>query len=372
MTLYELGDDKMTAIEKTTFAKINVKEREDLQRLLREQITAIVPDGMVLAEEFSNWDDSKRRIDLLVLDRNASLVVVELKRTEDGGHMELQAIRYAAMISAMTFQQAVDAHEQFLMSIDIQEDAKTRILAHLDWDEPHEDAFGQDVRIVLASAEFSKELTTAVLWMNERDIDIRCVRMVPYQHDGKTILDVQQVIPLPEAVAYQVGVKEKASQERAARQVQGNRADHNFRFWSGLLEKANAVLPLHRNVSPSRENWVAASAHGTYYTYVTAYGIGRVEFYITRSDKAENKAIFDDVIQHKVEVERTFGGPLSWQRLEGKVASRISVNFDDGSTNDESSWDVLQNAMVDGMKRLESALRPNVKKYRDGGSPDAS
>ncbi|MCH9034324.1 MAG: DUF4268 domain-containing protein, partial [Planctomycetes bacterium] len=118
------------------------------------------------------------------------------------------------------------------------------------------------------------------------------------------------------------------------------------------------MLPLHRNVSPSRENWVAGTAHGTCYNYVNAYGVGRVEFYVTRPDKAENKAIFDDLLQHKAEIEQAFGGPLSWQRLSDKGASRIAVEIEGGSMNDESSWDVLQDAMVDGMKRLEGALRP--------------
>lgn len=372
MPLYELGTDRMKVIEATTFEAAKVKERQDLQRLLRAQIEIIVPDGMVLAEEFSSWEDSRRSIDLLVLDRDANLVVVELKRTEDGGHMELQAIRYAAMISAMTFNQAVDVHGQFLMKLGINEDPQTRILAFLGWNEARADAFAQDVRIVLASADFSKEVTTAVLWLNERDIDIRCLRMVPYKYGDKTILDVQQVIPLPEAVEYQVRVKEKAAQERAARHEQGGGADRNLRFWTALLQKANAALPLHQNVSPSRENWVAVTARGIYYSYVTAYGVGRVELYITRPDQAENKAIFDDLWQHKAEIEQAFGVSLSWHRLDDKVASRIAADIEGGSAHDESSWDRLQDAMVDGMKRFESSLRPFVEKYRQGRSPDVS
>ena len=61
----------------------------------------------MIAEEFGQWEDSRRRIDLLGLDKGANLVVIELKRTEDGGHMELQAIRYAAMVSTLTFDKLI-------------------------------------------------------------------------------------------------------------------------------------------------------------------------------------------------------------------------------------------------------------------------
>jgi RecB family endonuclease NucS len=57
--------------------------------------TIVSPDTIVIAEEFGEWEDSRRRIDLLGLDKNANLVVIELKRTDDGGHMELQALRYS-------------------------------------------------------------------------------------------------------------------------------------------------------------------------------------------------------------------------------------------------------------------------------------
>ena len=39
-------------------------------------------------------------------------------------------------------------------------------------------------------------LRKAVLWLNSRDINIRCIRLQPYRADGKTLIDVQQVIPL--------------------------------------------------------------------------------------------------------------------------------------------------------------------------------
>lgn len=132
--------------------------------------------------------------------------------------MELQAIRYAAMISAMTFDKAVDVFSRHLMQAGSESrDARTELLDFLGWDEPDEDGFAQDVRIVLASSDFSRELTTSVLWLIERAIDIRCVRLQPYDMEGRVLVDVQQIIPLPEATEYQVQVREKARKERESR-----------------------------------------------------------------------------------------------------------------------------------------------------------
>lgn len=218
MPIYKLSQNQIEPLTKTTFAKLGLHERHDLQRLLRKNIKVIAPDTMVIAEECSQWDASHCRIDLLCVDRCANLVVVELKRTEDGGHMELQAIRYAAMVSTMTFDQAVVAFENYLQQTGSGDtDARGTLLDFLSWDEPNEDQFAQEVKIVLASADFSLELTTAVLWLNQRDLDIRCVRLQPYDLSGQVVVDVQQIIPPPEAAEYQVGVRDKVRKEREAR-----------------------------------------------------------------------------------------------------------------------------------------------------------
>jgi hypothetical protein len=206
MPIFELTQESLTPVPRTTLHEQAFKERDDLQRLLKQSISAIGEELFVLAEEFSQWSEGKRRIDLLAIDKDASLVVIELKRTEDGGHMELQAIRYAAMVSTLTFQQAVSAHADSIESDGAE--AEAAILAFLG-SESVPEHFGKTVRIVLVSADFSKELTTAVLWLNASGLDIRCVRIRPYQLDRRTLLELDQIIPLREAQDYIVRVKEK-------------------------------------------------------------------------------------------------------------------------------------------------------------------
>jgi len=219
MAIYQVNNNQIQAIQETSFAERGLRERTDLQRLLKNQVEIISPDTLVIAEEFGEWQESRRRIDLLGIDKSANIIVIELKRSDDGGHMELQAIRYAAMVSAMTFERVIEIYSKYLRDNSCDDNAREKMLDFLEWDEADEDQFGQDVRIVLASAEFSKELTTAVMWLNERGLDIHCVRLKPYKYGDRTLIDVQTVIPLPEAEAYQVQIRDKQIKERQSRRI---------------------------------------------------------------------------------------------------------------------------------------------------------
>src|SRR2546423_843800 len=302
MALYEITSDNLTKIAQTTFDQAGLRERTDLQRLLQKQIDVILPDTLVIAEEFGEWEESKRRIDLLGLDKDANLVVIELKRTEDGGHMELQAIRYAAMVSTMTFERVVDIYGRYLTQNGSNaDDARAAILEFLGWEEPDEDSFAQDVRIVLVSANFSKELTTAVMWLNKRDLDIRCIRLTPYQDKGRVLIDVHQVIPLPEAAEYQIQIREKEQRERKEKAERLPLP----RFWQSLLALGEGKTPLHAKMSPSERGYIGASSgvNGLGFYYSLSKHGSRVELYIDRRDHALNKRMFDELSSHKDEIE---------------------------------------------------------------------
>src|SRR6266480_1821698 len=148
MPIYEFVENMLTELPVTQFSTAGIRERYDLQRVLRDQIELISPDTLIIAEEFADWGDSRRRIDLLGIDKQANLVVIELKRSDDGGYMELQAIRYAAMVSSMTFDKAVEVFSRYLELRGRTVDASQTLLEFLDWSEPNEQAFAPDVRLV--------------------------------------------------------------------------------------------------------------------------------------------------------------------------------------------------------------------------------
>ena len=68
MAIFEVQSDTLKPLETTTLAGEGVRERDDLQRLLRDQIEILDPGLLVIAEEFGRWEGSKRRIDLLAVD----------------------------------------------------------------------------------------------------------------------------------------------------------------------------------------------------------------------------------------------------------------------------------------------------------------
>jgi hypothetical protein len=355
MALYEVTSEKLSEITKTSFDQTGLRERADLQRLLRKQIDVILPDDtLIIAEEFGEWEESKRRIDLLGLDDKANLVVIELKRTEDGGHMELQAIRYAAMVSKMTFERAVEIYSEYLAKDGSNTDARTSILEFLDWEEPNEDSFAQDVKIVLVSADFSKEITTAVLWLNEHDLDIRCIRLTPYQDNGRVLIDVQPIIPLPEAAEYQIQIRKKEQRERQ------ERAEHNSQyvsFWKNLIAIAEEKTDLHVNLSPSRFDYLNVRKwRATTLSYVINQHSSRVALYTYRAE------LYDELHRHKQEIVAAFGEDLIWTPRETGKQSRIAYDMKVGGYKDESDWQTIQSNMIDAMIRLDKALSPFISR----------
>lgn len=350
MAIYRMDTETFVPVSETSFAAAGLREREDLQRRIRADVSIIAPDVMVITEEFADWADSSRRIDLLCLDRDANLVIVELKRTDDAGHADLQALRYAAMVSSMTFRQLVDAHAKYKRAEP--SDAEAAVLAFLGWDEPTDEEFGKDVRIVLAAADFSKEVTTTVLWLNERGIDLRCVRLKPYSlADGTVLVDAQQIIPLPEASEYLTKLADKRDEERK----KGPRHALRLEFWTGVLALAGKRGAPHANRSPTEQSWIGKGG-GVSLNYAIRAGDVQVEIYIDRGDKDANLRSLAFLTEKKDQIEK-LTGPLFWDDLPDSRACRVSQSIEGGWKSPKPEWPAIQSKMIDAALAMDRAFR---------------
>ncbi|TVQ52841.1 MAG: DUF91 domain-containing protein [Phycisphaerales bacterium] len=364
MALYEFKSKSLSKIEPTTFQKADIRERDDLQRVLRDHFQVIDEDVLIVAEEFSGWTDSNRRIDLLGVDRQGQLVVVELKRSNTGGTMELQALRYAAMIRAMTLESVVDVFERYLRSRGNNGDgAEEALLEHLD-NEDKED-FGSFVRIILIAADFNdRELTSTVLWLREHEIDIQCIRLNPYLHDGKLLLDIQRIIPLPETTEYEVQLKEKASEERRARQQRAGN-------WTGYYF-ANVGMDSPNDSPDGGRHWENCRKWG----YLAAGGAARF------SRRLKNLRIGDSIFAYVSKAGYVGVGtvvreaePVHQLRLQdGRLLTDvINTAWGRNTSDDTERWEYavrvnwLQTVSIEEAKKYTgiSALPTNVYKLKD-------
>lgn len=270
--------------------------------------------------------------------------------------MELQALRYAAMVSTMTFEQLVNTFARYRSKADPDiTAARSKIMEFLKWTEIDEEQFAQDTNIILAAADFSKELTTAVMWLVEHGIGVRCVRLKPWRmEDGTLLLDVQQLIPLPQAADFQTRIGLKKQAER-----QGRMERHDLRenFWKSLLDHLKTKTDVFANISPATDNWIQAGIGrgGFSFIYRARQTSSQVELWI-----ANNKAAFEALEAQKIEIETDFGGQLDWQESPESEGSRVRYVVEGGYRSPVEMQPAIHAGLADALVRLDKALRARV------------
>jgi len=203
-------------IDTNSFAELNIWERKHIQEWVRENPEILGEELLVVAVEFDRFVQSKDRLDILAIDRDGNLVVIELKRDYNAGYADLQAIRYAAMVSTMTIEMLIpyyiEYQKKYSHVYDISEnDARTNILEFVNSDNFNE--LSNRPRIILCSEDFSQEITATVLWLNANGLDISCVKIKPHKVDDKIIIVPNKIIPLQEANQYLIDIQKKGDEE---------------------------------------------------------------------------------------------------------------------------------------------------------------
>jgi hypothetical protein len=354
-------------IEAVRFSDLGFREREHLQEWLAGQPDALGEELLIIQKEFAGFDDTKERLDLLAIDKLGALVVIENKLDDSGRDVVWQCLKYASYCSTLTKTNIVEMYQQFL-SRDGQDNAQERICEFLGYDDFDEVTLnsGASQRLIMVAAQFRKEVTSTVLWLMKYGISLQCFKATPYRDDDRLFLNIEQVIPLPESKELMIGISAKEKEEMTVERDQAARHVLRPRFWQKTLDALEkAGVDLYQNVGPSRDHWLSSGSGmgGVHYSMIFSKDGVRVELILQSGSKDRNKAMFDSLHAKKAEIEKRFGTPLEWKRLDEKNTSKVmfSRSFDG---YDESNWPEMIEWLVEHVKRIESTFSPEIPGLR--------
>jgi hypothetical protein len=123
------------------------------------------------------------------------------------------------------------------------------------------------------------------------------------------------------------------------------------------------------------QNWYTFSTRTNGFQYGSSFAAGgrvRAEIYIDFGQRSQNVAALEALAENKSALERAFGEPLEWERLEGKRACRIAVYRQGMIEDSTASLEEYHRWAVDRLLRFKSVFGPELPTAaaRAGESPE--
>lgn len=124
---------------------------------------------------------SKKRADILALDRGGNSVIVELKRNEGSLGVETQALQYLADFANFRGRNFVARFASGNPNIE------ENILSFMGGSASIED-INKSSRIVLVARSFDPTIYSMGEWLSEKGVSFRCIEYVPVEVEGRRFL----------------------------------------------------------------------------------------------------------------------------------------------------------------------------------------
>lgn len=368
--------NRISPVRTKKFSELGFTERKHLQEWLAHEPSALGEELLIIQKEFDGFDDTRERLDLLALDKDGNLVIIENKLDDSGRDVVWQALKYASYCASLTKAQIVEIYQQYLDRyepvtgevdlLNAPASASARICEFLDAPDLDELKLnlGNSQRIMLVAANFRKEVTSTALWLLGQGISIACFKITPYSLGEQLLINIDQIIPTPEAKELMIGINAKEAEEKTTEVVLKNRHTVRREYWERALEAfQKSSCQLYNNISPSKDHWLSAGSglSGCPYNLIFLQKELRVELWISRGVTEENKYLFDLLSQSKQDIEHTFGAELEWMRLDEKKSCRIQFSTKaDGFNKD--TWPQAVAWHLEQMTKLEKALKGPLQK----------
>jgi hypothetical protein len=343
----------------TTLKKQNILEK-DLEHWVESLPDILGEELLIITTEYDKFDKTNERFDILAVDKDGTLVVIELKRDDSGKYADLQAIKYAAYCSNLTLDDVIKMYLEYQREKGIElteQQAQEQIEEFIDNDDFEQ--FSDRPRIILVSKEYKPEVTASVLWLRKFGIDITCVKLTPYEMDKDTIVFESTIlIPLPEAKDFIIQTEKKEQAESTSTLTQ----EKYNEFYNELIDRLKAILP--RNYAkPMSKNYYQIPTGKTKTHFEWAFH-GRprssfaVELHFESGDRQFNLKLIEKLEKFVPKLEEATGEKVIVQKEWGKNWARMYIEKNEGRMTEE-----LKEWAVGNMKKFIEILQPELEKF---------
>lgn len=372
--------NRISPVKIKTFSELGFTERKHLQEWLAHEPSALGEELLIIQKEFDGFDDTRERLDLLALDKDGNLVIIENKLDDSGRDVVWQALKYASYCASLTKLQIVEIFQQYLSRYEQgasdnegenvteakRADASAQICEFLDAADMDEVKLnlGNSQRLMMVAAHFRKEVTSTALWLLGQGINIQCFKVTPHTLGEQLLINIDQIIPTPEAKELMIGINAKEAEEKSTEVVRKNRHSVRHAYWEQLLEVfQNSACTLYNNISASKDHWLSAGSGVRSCPYSLIFGQKelRVELWIAKSEAEKNTFLFEHIEREKEAIHKAFGEELDWQALPGKKSCRIQYALPADGFNKER-WSEWIEWHLTNMIKLEKALKAPLKR----------
>ncbi len=221
-------------------------------------------------------------------------------------------------------------------------------------------AAGLEASVVIwVSPEFREEHRQALDWLNRGDGN-------DTEYFGVALEMVQIDSSAPAVNLRLVASPNNWSRERKRGQggdeISGKRLAYQG-FFQQLIDVLREKHKFTNAKAGQPQNWYSFSSGTSGFTYgmsFAATGELRTEVYIDQGDGDANKRAFDRLLEAKADIEKEFGEPLRWERLDGKRACRIAC-YAPGSIDDSADQlEAHRRWAADHLLRFKRVLGPRI------------
>lgn len=369
MYLIDKENNKIKEITKKTFSELGFRERDHLQEWLEGNPEALGEDLLIIQKEFSGFNDTNERLDLLALDKKGNVVIIENKLDDTGKDVTWQALKYASYSSTLTKEQIRNIYQQYLDKKGLGDEASNKLVEFFNNTEYEELTINhrQSQRIILVAGSFRKEVTSTVLWLLNYKIKMQCFKATPYALGNQLLLTLEQIIPTKDAEEYTISMVDKAQEDLSTQEELKSRHLIRLEFWSKLIPRLKGKTTFFQNSSPTKDHWISSGGtgiSGLSYNFIITKSYVSVELAISKSDTSANKKLFDEIKKHETEITNNFGNSLSWERLDNKKMCRISYYLEGVNLFEKNDWEKMMDFLVTNMIKLEKAMNEPLKKVK--------